>query len=477
MRIKLPAFVLVSTATVVAALLWTGREPSTPRSAASSSFQDASPAAPAPDTTPPDSESVEGAESTRTAPPPDTIADILELPHDFSQTQAAFELAAAADATQLQALVAEARSIPSTNDRVALTRILVLRYAEIEPYAAVRYVERSTLESKPELIFTIFNSWSKLGLDAAISAAADLGSSLHRRAAGQAILAAFADSNVDALVDIAQRLAAIGIDDAVTSNLAARAAAADPEAALELASTIGSLDRREPALQAILTEWAQTDAEAAILALEGIEIRDLPNMRRKLGIAYARQSPAAAIEWGRDHGGEFGYMAVLGEVMRQDPARMIGILRTEYTPLQQQPIVDQVMQAMALEDPQAATDAWTQLPEEFRPGAASRIISIWAQRDPDGAEAWVRSLPKQDGQQEALRGLLIMMYSTTDDVRYAELVNMLNSAEDRDTYGSNHVGRLVQNGNIDAAERLLSRLSLSPEYYRRARESIDGVVR
>lgn len=469
---KLLAFVLLTTVAVVAARLFIEAEPASPGPTASSSFQDA-----APDAATEDSESVEGSpgtESTSNLTSPGTIAELLEIPNDFTQTQAAFALAAAADETELPTLITETQSIPSSSDRTALTRILILRYAEIDPDAAARYVERSTLEAKPELIFTAFNAWSKVDLNGAISAADDLGSARRRRAAGQAILAAFAESDVGVLVDIATRLAAIGIDDAVTPTLAARAAATDPEAALALAGTIGTLDRREPALEAILTQWAETDAEAAILALEGIEFRNLLNMRRKLSIAYARQSPAEAIEWGRSRD---EYMAVLGEVMRQNPAQVIGMLRTQYTPLQQQPIVDQVMQAMAVEDPQAATDAWMRLPDEFRPGAAGSIISIWGQRDPDAAEAWVRSLSTQNGQQEALRALLIMMYSTTDDVRYAELVNMLDSAEDRDTHGSHHIGRLVQSGRIDAAERLLGRLSLSPEYYRRAREEIDGANR
>lgn len=471
-RTSLLAFVLLATIAVAAARLFIGSEPSFPGPQVSSSLQEA-----ASDTAAPDSESVRGSpgvESTSTATVASTIAEILALPNDFAQTQAAFALAAQADETELLALIAEAQSIPSSNDRSALTMILMLRYAEIDPYVAARYVERSTLEAKPELIFTIFNAWSKVDLDAAIDAADDLGSARRRRAAGQAVLAAFAESDVGMLVDIATRLAAIGIGDAVTPTLAAYAAATDPEAALALAGTIGSLDRREVVLEAILTEWAETDAAAAILALEGIEFRNLPNLRRKLGMAYARQSPAAAIEWGKSRD---EYMAVLGEVMRQDPARVIGMLRTDYTPLQQQPIVDQIMQSMAIEDPQAATDAWTQLPDEFRPAAAGSIISIWAQRDPDAAEAWVRSLSKQDGQQEALRALLIMMYSTTDDVRYAELINMLDSAEDRDTHGSHHIGRLVQSGRIDAAERLLGRLTLSPEYYRRAREAIDAANR
>lgn len=473
---KLLAFVLLSTVAVVAARRLIDSEPSSSGTAASSPSQSASLVNTAPEYSGPVDGS-SGVASTSTATSPGTIAELLELPNDFAQTQAAFALAAAADETRLRALIAEAQSIASTNDRIALTMILMLRYAEIDPGAAARYVERSTLEAKPELIFTIFNSWSKLGTDAAIAAADDFGSALHRRAAGQGILAAFADADVRALVDIATRLAAVGVDDAVTSNLAARAAAIDPEAALALAGTIGARERREPALEAVLTEWAETDVEAAILALEEIEIREPSSLLRTLGIAYARQSPSAAIEWGSGLGDEFAYMAVMGEVMRRDPALIIGIVRTEYTPLQQQHIVDQVMQAMALEDSQAAADAWAQLPEEFRPGAASRIIMTWAQRDPEGAEAWVLSLPNQGGQQEALRTLLIMSYSSTDETRVARLVNMLDSAEDRDTYGSNHVGRLVRDGKTDAAERLLSRLSLSPEYYRRAREAIDAAVR
>src|SRR5690606_3010435 len=136
--------------------------------------------------------------------------------------------------------------------------------------------------------------------------------------------------------------------------------------------------------------------------------------------------------------------------------------------------IEQIAQALAVDDVEKATAVWQQLPEDNRVGTAGRIVSIWAQKDRAGATRWVTSLPPGDARQRALTTLLIMMHSSPDASNFAQLLTLVESSEDRDTYGYNRIAALLRQGHRATAEAELGRLTLSPDTYRRARELLDS---
>ena len=56
---------------------------------------------------------------------------------------------------------------------------------------------------------------------------------------------------------------------------------------------------------------------------------------------------------------------------------------------------------------------------------------------------------------------------------YGQLLNLVDSSELRDTFGTNRIGWLVRNGRREQAEAELDRLDLSPEGHRSARALIE----
>jgi hypothetical protein len=128
---------------------------------------------------------------------------------------------------------------------------------------------------------------------------------------------------------------------------------------------------------------------------------------------------------------------------------------------------------MAAEDVTAATGFWRQIPAEHRAMAAQGIMGTWAQTDPGAAADWVRNMPSGPDQQQALSTLLLASMSSMNVTDYGQLLNLVDSSENRDTFANTRIGWLVRNGRSEQAEAELDRLDLSPEGYRRARQVID----
>jgi hypothetical protein len=120
-----------------------------------------------------------------------TIEDTLALPGDFTQTEALYILAGRADSAEVQELIHEANRIADPTDRGAALSILFLRLAELDPRSALTLARMPGFSKNRGLESTIWRTWSKLDLDAALAHAKTLSNPADRNEAAQTILAAY----------------------------------------------------------------------------------------------------------------------------------------------------------------------------------------------------------------------------------------------------------------------------------------------
>ena len=120
-----------------------------------------------------------------------TIEETLALPGDFSQTEALYVLAGRADSAEVQELIHEANRIADPTDRNAALSILFLRLAELDPRSALKLARMPGFSKNRGLERTVWRTWSKLDLEAALAHAKSLSNPADRNEAAQTILAAY----------------------------------------------------------------------------------------------------------------------------------------------------------------------------------------------------------------------------------------------------------------------------------------------
>ena len=112
----------------------------------------------------------------QTAPSaPATLAEIAEISDDFSRNAAMYSLAEGATREQVEDWLAEVEALPPSPHRYDLARVLYIRFAAIDPEAALDHAFQGA--TKPVWLEAIFRTWAQLDPDAATSRAAELDSS------------------------------------------------------------------------------------------------------------------------------------------------------------------------------------------------------------------------------------------------------------------------------------------------------------
>lgn len=300
---------------------------------------------------------------------PPSLADVVGRPTDFTQTVATYVLAANADETRLRNLITEADGMSHQGDRAAVLGILFSRYADIDPLAALAYLDETGLSPKANLLFRIFNSWSKVDLDAAIDAARDRKDTREQVVANDAILSAHEEQGNDFLNGIRGRLSSADDDAPQSLNDIFRLAASDPEAAVDRILRHSSPQQAQ-VLAEVAARWAARDPQSAYDYSAQI---DDPTLRDwyKRGVFY---------RWGL-----------------QDPGRVVAMLNAGMSREDETLVVNTSFTAMANGDPQAAFEhAQTLEDAAVRSTALQVLMQIWAPSDPASAARAVERLEDGD---------------------------------------------------------------------------------
>ncbi|MCY4014100.1 MAG: hypothetical protein OXG82_15460 [Gammaproteobacteria bacterium] len=327
-----------------------------------------------------------------------TLATIMRMPSDFEQTAMLYQLLRDTDAATIERLLAEADELRPAREGFAAKSIIVARYAELDPRAAVQAVMADG--GDPVLVRSVFAAWGKMDHEAALDSARDLPELTGRHAAMAVLTVA------DALSDGQRRSAAraFSVLPAFEREQARAAARQDPAAAWNDAlATHGGQAQGDGAqvLWEIAHRWADTDPQEALAA-----VLALPSSTRRrtwldtLAGRWAHNDLDAATTWAlaQSWSAERTRMlASIARVIAADSPREAVAFAGTLTGEARRSALGSVLDTWAEQDPRAALAALDEL-DELGDRAAKGLWRLqlthgWARQDPRAAAYWVVTQP------------------------------------------------------------------------------------
>lgn len=383
MNRTLLALVMGAVAGAGAALYWT-----------STSLEHAGRPAPA-RTTPPPAVATErspGAGAARRAPPRAAVSIT-------AQRAETYRVAVEADRATLDGLIASAAAEPPSTEREFRLAVLLQRYSEIAPQAAIDTAR--AIGSPAARVADLYAAWAATDSPHALAALGDITDAAEVRAVASAVLVAL--GNDEAALD--QVLGALPEAKEADLRVASAAALAEnaPDAALAAAMRLDNELVRGPAVQRVATEWARTNVSEALAAAEAIGDEGLRRSFRAAVMAeWMRLDPDAALDYvaalppeGQE---EFMRTNGLREVGRADPRRTLAMV-DRFSASMRDSLAAFAIQSLAAAEPAAAI-AYVQAlpPGQQRQQLLGTVAMVYARKDPDAALAWARSVvPPQPG--------------------------------------------------------------------------------
>lgn len=392
-----------------------------------------------------------------------TMDDVLELPNDFTQTEALYALAGRANERDLDRLIGEATRIADRFDRRAALQILYSRYAELDPHAALAHLAALNLDIDTQVIGTLFQSWAKEDVNAAIAAANAMDNLSRRRAAGNAILQTFAQTDPGRLDEVAARLQgnfdtdhfhaqAIALSANHAPRLALEQALAlptqgarhravyqvarvwarnDPGGAFAHGLTIADLRQRSAFLESVVGHWVGDDPRSALDAVRSLpSAGDRDRLLHNAIYHLAGLDPRQAFEVAASLEGRASDQAlqqVVDRWMQSDPEAALAAADTIADPAHKRQVLAAAARQYAERDPQAAVLWASQLPEQTRSLVYTRMLNQLARSDPQ--QALEIALNDDSGQRQRLIGSVIRSTSQQRPELAASFVARLPAGE------------------------------------------------
>ena len=206
---------------------------------------------------------------------PRSLSEITRLTGDFEQTAALYQLLRGADAATLDRLLVEADALDAARDVRTKKSIILARYAELDPAAAVT-VALATPGSDDALVRAVFAAWGKYDHPAALDHARGLPEP-QRRYAAVAVLGA-AELDADKKLEVAESFSVLPT---FVRMQAQESALDDPVAAWRdaIASYGQSPDATgREALWRIAQRWADSDPRSAVAAVAALPASTQPKV-------------------------------------------------------------------------------------------------------------------------------------------------------------------------------------------------------
>ncbi|NNL94741.1 MAG: hypothetical protein HKO64_03895 [Xanthomonadales bacterium] len=303
----------------------------------------------------------------------DSILDTLKLPSDYQQTSALMKMLDAADEQDLQRYVEQALTIEDDRDKSGGLNLIYSRYLDLDPDAAVDHWLRESRPNTPDILVSMFYSWAKFDLEAAINKSTSLTSTRNREWAKRGILTAYAGASPAELQAIGARLG--DPEESLVDGFAMfqifQLSSADPIAALELASKVENPDQRRHVHSQIGMEWAKKDPLGALGHARNISAeRDRETFKQGILGQLGNTSPTTLLDLLDE--------PVLG---RQDRLNMVGIAFTR----------------LSRSEPDYALTLARELTDQtLRRAAYQQIFSEAAKNDPRQALELLESLNSQE---------------------------------------------------------------------------------
>jgi hypothetical protein len=301
----------------------------------------------------------------------DSVAETLELPSNFARREALHVIAGRADAGQLRSLISEAKRVSDAAIRADSLEILLLRYVEVDPPAALKSAQETDRSAAPRLVSVVIGAWSRTQLDAAMAAARALPDEALRTAAARAIVSgnpriALQAKAADGRRQLAARLGIRETSDALVLDTDPAKVLDDPHGAIEEALAMPDAARRAQLVR-IAQAWARV---APTEAWE--HAANLPEGAARIVFENAVIATWAATQPDL----AFAHVSSLGNHGRRDQ------------------LLKQVTVELARRDPVLAMQVVKGLRGSDRASLQSIVVDEWARYDPASAATWVEGLDR-----------------------------------------------------------------------------------
>lgn len=359
---------------------------------------------------------------------PDTLAEIMRLRGDFSQTTALYLLASSRDRNGIEQLLREAASIRQPSERRAAIAILYGRFAELDPEAAIEHIMSRDADFDPGWLYGVFHTWARTDLEGALARAAKL-DERNRIMGGTAILRARDDLPQKEREALAAKLnLSVPVQEPSALDLRTPKAA---ERAWRAALATDDRESRLMRLHTLADAWARQDPHAALHAIESLQDRSLRDQLLLQGLhAWSQKEPRDAVDWAfaRPPSAERTQLlaTALSSLVTREPSAAMGMTE-RLSNAERLQILPQVLTQWATVDMQSAA-AWAENLEspQLRNNALMSIASTYAFRHPDEAFRWAASLSEPDSQ--PVMSAVIDQIAASDPVR-ASVSQMRNGPQ------------------------------------------------
>ena len=325
-------------------------------------------------------------------PRANALVEIMAHPNRFERNAALYRLVADADRERIEGLLGRLVGEPGAPQRDDVARVLYVRFASLEPGAAVAHALRNY--PKPQVLEALFRAWAHVDLEAAVARASNL-STVVKQDAARAILDL--ELTASERTSVAERLATR--PNLVEIEQAAPPPTAEPyDQALARIAAMDDGGDRYREIVAVSAAWAAEDPAGALAALldwGGDEDLKGSWLRRVMG-DWANADARSAVDWllTRDPlevsslvGSAFAALAetdlaeaeALVEALPEGPARLeaeLGVFAV---------ILDQGELDLALA-------AFDELDHRSRQRYALGVGRRLAREDPEWAVAWTMEL-------------------------------------------------------------------------------------
>ena len=326
-----------------------------------------------------------------------SISEVLSLPSLFAQQEALYMIAGRANKIQLQLLIRDATAVANTQQRSTLLQILVVRLTEIDPQTAANIAVDAYQNKDYSLLHHVYQHWSKLNLEAAISSANNIKDTYQQSTAAQGILTSINVNDVQLITEVSNRLGVKTSEEQYVGNALVEKAINDPESALQEAMLMPHGYERDSALQGVIDNWATQDPQQAFTYVERIaDNRVRQQLQETILYRWAESDPQIAYEvmqsLPKGRVSNVNY-TIFTNIANQDPRKALSLIENITSSRNRVDAYNATIQTWAAKDAPAAANFIMQIDnKQLRQQLAPTVIQYLSTQSPDDALLFAREL-------------------------------------------------------------------------------------
>jgi hypothetical protein len=320
-----------------------------------------------------------------------TIDELRALPAEFSRREALYVIAGRADWPQLRELIAAATALPNETERLETLETLWLRYAELDPEAALR----SALETDRATATRLITGLAQAQPEQAWNAVARITDPMARLAYQNAVITSWASQQPDRAFASVQAMPPTWQRRQLLQQVTSEVAQRDPAFALELLKSVDPSEQLS--LRTIVAdEWVRFDPAGAAQWIATMEPRLQGQLAYEVADAYLAQRPEEALAWAlriaRSPGRNL-WSHMVGELARENHEQAWQLAQNAENPAQRMRASGEVIKTLAVPDPALAMSYLQKLPQSgARMEIAAEVGNAIAAATPAAAIAWLESI-------------------------------------------------------------------------------------